>query len=62
MMIWGIVFFLLNVALIFYVIYSLSAIKYQLKLISKHLDIKDDEEVEKISNEEIEKELEDNFK
>ncbi|WP_047985554.1 hypothetical protein [Ornithinibacillus californiensis] len=61
-MIWGIVFFILNVALIFYVIYSLSAIKYQLKLISKYLDIKDDEEVEKISNEEIEKELEHNFK
>ncbi|WML46760.1 hypothetical protein RCG23_14035 [Neobacillus sp. PS3-34] len=60
-MFWGIVFFILNIAIIFYVIFSLSTIKYQLKLISKHLNVKE-EEIEKLSNEEIEKELENNNK
>jgi predicted membrane protein len=46
---------------ILYVIYSFSTIKYQLKMISKHLNVKG-EEVEKVSNEEIEKKLEDNLK
>ena len=46
---------------ILYVIYSLSTIKYQLKQISKHLNVNDDE-IERVSNEEIEKELEDNLK
>jgi cbb3-type cytochrome oxidase subunit 3 len=45
---------------ILYVIYSLSTIKNQLKQISKHLNVKDD--IERVSNEEIEKELEDNIK
>lgn len=43
-----------------YVIYSLSAIKNQLKLITEHLDIKE-KEIIKISNEDIEKELEGEF-
>lgn len=42
-------------------IYSLSTTKYQLKLIAKHLDVIE-KEIDKISNEEIEKELEDEFK
>ncbi|MUK87902.1 hypothetical protein GMD78_05750 [Ornithinibacillus sp. L9] len=42
-----------------YIIYSLSTIKYELQLICKHLHILDDEDKEKISNEEIENELED---
>lgn len=46
---------------ILYVIFSLSTIKYQLKLIMKHLNIKD-EELKKVSNEEIEKELENELK
>lgn len=54
---WSIV----SILFILYVVYSLSTIKYQLKQISKHLNIKDDE-TEKVSNEEIEKELENNFK
>jgi hypothetical protein len=51
------------VALLFisYVVFSLSTIKYQLKLISKHLNVKEAEK-EKVSNEEIEKELEDHLK
>lgn len=56
-MLWDIVLILI----ILYVIYSLSTIKYQLKLITKHLNIKD-EKVQKVSNEEIEKELEDELK
>lgn len=56
-MFWGIVFFLLNIVIIFYVLYSLSTIKYKLNLILKHLNIKE-EEIEKVSNEDIEKELE----
>ncbi|MGG3801633.1 hypothetical protein [Metabacillus fastidiosus] len=53
--------YILGGLLIFYVIFSLSSIKYQLKLISKHLGVKE-EEIDKVSNEEIEKELEENFK
>lgn len=54
-MFWGIVaiFFML------YVIFSLSTMKYQLKLISKKLNVEDAEEELKVSNAEIEKELED---
>ena len=48
----------LVVLFMLYVIFSLSTIKYQLKSIVKHLDIKE-KEIVKISNEEIEKELED---
>lgn len=40
-----------------YVVFSLSTIKYQLKLITKHLNIKD-EEHQKVSNDVIEKDLE----
>jgi predicted membrane protein len=56
-MFWNIV----TILFILYVIYSLSTIKYQLKLISKHLNVKE-KESEKISNEEIEKQLEDDLK
>ena len=43
-----------------YVVFSLSTIKYQLKLISSHLHVKEDEsKIPEVSNEEIEKELED---
>jgi hypothetical protein len=45
---------------VLYVIFSLSTIKYQLKLIVKHLDVKEKEMVI-ISNEEIEKELEEDW-
>jgi hypothetical protein len=56
-MLWDIVIILFAL----YVIYSLSTIKYQLKLITKRLNVKD-EKVQKVSNEEIEKELEDELK
>lgn len=39
-----------------YVVFSLSTIKYQLKLISKHLNVEDEEQ--KVSNDVIEKDLE----
>jgi hypothetical protein len=55
-LIWDIIIILI----ILYVIYSLSIIKYQLRLISKHLNVKEVEK-EKISNEEIEKQLEDDL-
>lgn len=55
-LVWGIL-----ILFILYVIYSLSTIKNQLKQISKHLNVKDDD-IERVSNEEIEKELEDNIK
>lgn len=48
----------LAVIFVLYVIFSLSTIKNQLKSIVKHLDIKE-KEIVNISNEEIEKELED---
>ncbi|TRM10872.1 hypothetical protein FH966_03575 [Lentibacillus cibarius] len=46
---------------IIYVVFSLITIKYQLKLISDHLNIKDNDDKEKVSNEDIEKELENKF-
>lgn len=49
------------ILIILYVIFSLSTIKCQLKLIMKHLNVKD-EELKKVSNEVIEKELEDELK
>ncbi|WP_391203852.1 hypothetical protein [Psychrobacillus sp. L4] len=49
---------ILVILFVLYVIYSLSTIKHQLKLIVKHLDVKE-KEIVKISDEEIEKELED---
>ncbi|MDF2946522.1 MAG: hypothetical protein K0S51_1201 [Bacillales bacterium] len=52
---------ILGIIFAMYVMYSLSTIKYQLKMIEKHLDIKE-KEINRISNEEIEKELEDEFK
>ena len=43
-----------------YVVFSLSTIKYQLQLISSHLHVKEDEpKIPEVSNEDIEKELED---
>ncbi|MBU8878832.1 hypothetical protein BGM26_07510 [Bacillus sp. FJAT-29790] len=56
-MFWSIV----AVSFIIYVVFSLSTIKYQLKQISKHLNIKD-VGIQRVSDEEIEKELEDNSK
>lgn len=51
---------ILVMAFVFYVVYSLSTIKDQLKIISEHLNIKEKEpKINNISNEEIEKELED---
>ncbi|OIJ20737.1 hypothetical protein BKP45_08020 [Anaerobacillus alkalidiazotrophicus] len=50
----------LPLLILFYVISSLSTIKYQLNLIIKNLDIKEEVE-ESIPNEQIEKELEDEF-
>jgi len=52
---------ILGIIFVLYVISSLSTIKYQLKLIEKHLDVKEKENV-KLSNVEIEKELDDEFK
>ncbi|WP_342577276.1 hypothetical protein [Psychrobacillus sp. FSL K6-2843] len=57
-MLWVILLLLFMV----YVIYSLSTIKYQLKLISKHIKVNGKIETVKISNEEIEKILEDEGK
>ncbi|MFT4413841.1 hypothetical protein ACLM5H_08285 [Fredinandcohnia humi] len=56
-MFWNIVF----VLFIVYVVLSLSTIKYQLRLLIKHLNMKD-EDSEKVSNDEIEKQLEDDLK
>ncbi|MBU8878869.1 MULTISPECIES: hypothetical protein [Bacillaceae] len=56
-MFWSIV----AVLFILYVVFSLSTIKYQLKQISKHLNIKD-VGIQRVSDDEIEKELEDNSK
>ncbi|MBM6617892.1 hypothetical protein [Bacillus suaedaesalsae] len=53
-MFWDIFF----MAFIFYVIYSLWVIKNQLDVIMKNLNISQEE---KVSNDEIEKELEDEF-
>lgn len=51
-----------GILFVMYVISSLSKIKYQLKLITKHLDIKEKEIVKLSSDEEIEKEFDDGFK
>ncbi|WP_139069998.1 hypothetical protein [Bacillus sp. FJAT-27225] len=52
-MFWTIVWILFIV----FVLYSLATIQYQLNLIMKHLNVKESK-AEKVSNEEIEKELE----
>ncbi|WP_042150265.1 hypothetical protein [Paucisalibacillus sp. EB02] len=52
---------LIAIPVIFYVFYRLSTISKQLEVISKQLNIKDDE-LEKISIEEIERELDDKVK
>lgn len=51
----------IEILFILYVVYSLSTIKYQLKLISKHLNVKE-KKPEKVSNDEIEKDLENYLK
>ncbi|KAA0548379.1 hypothetical protein FZW96_07330 [Bacillus sp. BGMRC 2118] len=57
MLLLAIIFSLLNVAITFYVLYSLSVIKHQQRLMMKHFSIKE-EKPERVSNDEIEKELE----
>ncbi|WP_203248164.1 MULTISPECIES: hypothetical protein [Sporosarcina] len=52
---------ILAVIFMLYVISVLSTISHQLKLIVKHLDIKEKEEIVISSDEEIEKELEDEW-
>ncbi|WP_423410558.1 hypothetical protein AABM38_11780 [Heyndrickxia sp. MSNUG] len=52
---------IIGILFVLYVISSLSTIKHQLKLIAKHLDVKEKENV-KLSNAEIENELDDEFK
>jgi hypothetical protein len=54
------IWYIIVILFMLYVVFSLSTIKYQLRRIWKHFNIKDDE-IEKVSNEEIEKELGDNF-
>ncbi|MBN8204063.1 hypothetical protein [Bacillus sp. NTK034] len=49
---------IINILIAVYIIYSLSSIKYQLKLISEHLNV-NGREIEKVSNDEIERELKD---
>jgi hypothetical protein len=49
--------FIVNILIILYILHSLSTIKYQLRLISKHLNV-NEVDGEKISNEEIENILE----
>ncbi|MGG0668401.1 hypothetical protein ABE073_07685 [Lederbergia citrisecunda] len=57
---WIIIFLLLIISLLFAVLHSLSTIIQQLKMISEHFDVKEKEiEAVTISDEEIEKELED---
>ncbi len=51
----------LNILFVLYVLFSLSTIKHQLKMITQHLNIKEIE-TQKVSNAEIEKELEEDFK
>jgi hypothetical protein len=51
---------ILVILFVLYVIFSLSTIKYQLNQIKKHLNVKDKEPY--VSNDEIEKELEDDLK
>lgn len=57
----GLIWSIVAIPIIFYVIYRLSTMSKQLEQIAKHLNIQDDDIV-KMSNEEIEKELEENFK
>lgn len=52
---------IINILITLYILSSLSTIKHQLRVISKHLSIKE-EEIEIVSDEEIEKELEDELK
>lgn len=49
------------ILVILYILHSLVTIKHQLQLIIKHLNIKEVEELDEISNEEIEKILEDDL-
>ena len=55
---------IIAILFILFVMYSLSSINYQLKLISKHMGAKDKEMevIAKVSDEEIEEELEDYIK
>lgn len=50
----------LGIVILLYIIFSLSTIKYELKLIKKHLNVQEKEPY--ISNDEIEKELENDLK
>lgn len=52
---------ILAIPIIFYICYRLSTINRQLEKISKHLNIQEDE-IEEVSNEEIEKELEEKLR
>ncbi|WP_157380219.1 MULTISPECIES: hypothetical protein [Cytobacillus] len=54
------IWFLLGILFVIYVIFSLSTIKYQLRLIITHLNI--NEEPSKVPDEEIERELEEDKK
>ncbi|WLD93047.1 hypothetical protein [Alkalihalobacillus sp. AL-G] len=54
---WGMICLILGVLFILYVIFSLSTIKHKLNLIMEHFNIVEEEET-KVSNEEIENELE----
>lgn len=54
------IWFLLGILFVIYVIFSLSTIKYQLRLINTHLNI--NEEPSKVPDEEIERELEEDKK
>ncbi|ALC89146.1 hypothetical protein AM500_04575 [Bacillus sp. FJAT-18017] len=53
---------ILNIAIILYILFTLSTIKFEVRRIAKHLNIKDDNtmnsEEEYVSNDEIEKQLE----
>jgi hypothetical protein len=53
-------FFIVNILITLYILHSLSTIKHQLRLISKHLNV-NEREGENMSNEEIEKILEDDL-
>ncbi|MCF6136601.1 hypothetical protein [Pseudalkalibacillus berkeleyi] len=55
------IFGIVNLLIVIYVIFSLSTIKHQLNLISKQINI-NEEMIQTVSNEEIEKELEEDLK
>lgn len=57
----GLIWSIIAIPIIIYVLYRLSTMSKQLEQISKHLNIKEDD-IEEVSNEEIEKELEENLK